>query len=162
MILTFTLHGEPIAKARPRMTRGGRAYTPARTLDHEARLADACLKALADGWEKGADYKLVVSFHLPTKRAVDLDNLVKAVDGLNGVAFYDDSQIVHIDARKSYDKENPRTEVTLVPETLDPKTADKRRLAFEAKMAKRAARKARPRKSPTGRTKRLPRAPRRK
>ena len=39
---------------------------------------------------------------LPTKKP-DLDNVLKAVlDGLNGIAFVDDSQVVAITVRKKY------------------------------------------------------------
>ena len=46
-------------------------------------------------------------------RAVDIDNVVKAVaDALNGLAYADDSQIVYVVASKTY-SEFPETVVTI-------------------------------------------------
>ena len=43
----------------------------------------------------------------------DIDNYVKAVlDGLNGLLFVDDKQIIELTARKKY-SESARTEVTV-------------------------------------------------
>lgn len=54
----------------------------------------------------------------PTKKP-DLDNIVKAVmDGLNGVAYRDDSQVVAIDAQKFYGREG-RVIVTVMPDGRD-------------------------------------------
>ena len=41
----------------------------------------------------------------PTKKP-DLDNCIKQLDALNGVAFADDSQIIYIDAAKRYMEED--------------------------------------------------------
>jgi Holliday junction resolvase RusA-like endonuclease len=49
----------------------------------------------------------------PTKKP-DCDNIIKAVlDALNGVAYYDDSQVVKICIRKRYDT-NPRTIIEII------------------------------------------------
>lgn len=49
---------------------------------------------------------------LPTKKP-DIDNLVKVVlDGLNGLAYKDDKQIVALEAAKGYEI-TPLTRVTL-------------------------------------------------
>lgn len=43
----------------------------------------------------------------------DLDNYIKSVlDGLNGLAFEDDNQIIRIDAIKLY-SDHPRTEILI-------------------------------------------------
>jgi crossover junction endodeoxyribonuclease RusA len=48
------------------------------------------------------------------RRAGDLDNTIKSLqDGLKGVAWHDDSQVVEIHARRFDDKMNPRAEVTV-------------------------------------------------
>ena len=48
----------------------------------------------------------------PTKRP-DIDNVIKTIcDGLNGVAYYDDSQVVEVTAEKRYSDE-PRVEVSI-------------------------------------------------
>lgn len=101
----------PQVKQRPRMTRRGRAYTPIKT--HEAE------NVIAAGWTgpkfEGPIY-MIAKFHKtgseitvglvedretkPTLRG-DIDNYVKLVmDGLNGVAYDDDNQIVYIEVTK--------------------------------------------------------------
>ena len=119
--LSFTVPGKPIAKGRPRMTtRGGhaRAYTPAKTVAYEGLIAMAGQDAM-DGREPiaGPVYLVVTAtFEIPKswpakKRATaqwhtskpDGDNILKAVgDGLNGVAWSDDSQVVQARISKTY------------------------------------------------------------
>lgn len=148
MKLFFTIWGPPSPKQRPRMTRRGVVFTPVKTLEHEARWAAAARQAMAEleyEWPLAADYKLVVAFYMPTKRMADVDNLVKCADGLNCVTFYDDVMISDIVASRRYDKDNPRTEVTLeVTREMTEAEALKHRLAYEKKMQRRAARRKKP------------------
>lgn len=103
----------PIPKGRPRVARG-RVYTPAATrafenavktmARHHARLNN--LEPL-DG-----PLEVMVMFNLKKPGSVrrsepfvkpDLDNLVKGLfDGLNGVFWQDDAQIVMLSCRKFY------------------------------------------------------------
>lgn len=53
------------------------------------------------------------------RKAGDLDNTLKALlDSIKGIAYHDDSQIVHIDARREDDKDNPRAEVEIVEQMI--------------------------------------------
>lgn len=103
------VEGKPHPKGRPRFTaRNGKAvaYTPAETVKAE--------KAIADAWD-GPMFEGEVSVHVvvdtegtaiiveridldtTSKLRGDLDNYLKTVlDGLNGVAWKDDSQVVRI------------------------------------------------------------------
>ncbi|NOK06678.1 MULTISPECIES: RusA family crossover junction endodeoxyribonuclease [Myxococcus] len=55
--------------------------------------------------------RLTVTVYRP-KRMGDLDNTLKVLnDALNGVAWLDDEQVVHIDATRDDDKPSPRAEV---------------------------------------------------
>jgi Holliday junction resolvase RusA-like endonuclease len=97
---------KPKAKQRPRMTRYGRAYTPKATHIFE--------NAVAAGWNKNywyGDSPIAIQIVLDkdgftvtigehktdTPKSPlrgDIDNYAKSIlDGLNGVAFKDDSQV---------------------------------------------------------------------
>ena len=127
------LPGAPRAKGRPRFTRAGRTYTDARTREAEQSILAAWLvqvgaRAPHDG---PVEVELVATFSPPAswpkwKRALalegrwphtakpDLDNLLKVLDGLNGRAWLDDSQIVSFaGSRKGYGPE-PSTRVRIV------------------------------------------------
>lgn len=52
--------------------------------------------------------KIVVEFRFGTRRRKDLANAGKLeFDALNGIIYYDDSQISSITSKKTYSKENP-------------------------------------------------------
>lgn len=119
--LFIEIPGEPVGKGRPRFTRQGRAYTPAKTAAYENLIRLAFHDKYPD-WKPTespvavyirAEYNMPASWpkrkrllHLLTAgwktSKPDLDNIIKALDGLNGVAWKDDSQIVHISAMKYY------------------------------------------------------------
>lgn len=123
MQVEFNITSRAIPKARPRVTRGGYAYTP-RTTQHFERMvqmeyrnqcgtatfeADAALViniefqfAPPKSWPQKKKADAIERREYPTCRP-DLDNLIKAVtDALNGVAYKDDSQIVALTSRKVY------------------------------------------------------------
>lgn len=64
--------------------------------------------------------EVVALFYMDTRRKVDLTNLLEAIDDIlvhYGVLADDNSNIIvsHDGSRVLYDKENPRTEVTIRP-----------------------------------------------
>jgi Holliday junction resolvase RusA-like endonuclease len=126
--LTFIVEGAPVPKGRPRsfVTDGGRIghYTPSKTHLYEEMVRLSGLSAMnRGGWRKllGA-VDLTVVFVMPIPKSwnakrqeaaragqivptgkPDLDNLIKAVkDGLNGVVWHDDAQVVGLSATKCY------------------------------------------------------------
>jgi len=133
-IIKFTIPGEPVAKGRARSTvRMGRVahYTPEKTARYENLVRLAAHQAMSGRAPSDGPIQLIVHAFLtipgswsakkqqeaamgrlpPTKRP-DLDNIVKAIkDGLNGVAWKDDSQVIHLHAHKLYG--DPRVEVTI-------------------------------------------------
>lgn len=134
--IAFTIPGQPVAKGRPIAGRsfGGHTTlrTPVKTVAYEGLVAHACSEAmkgseplsgplaldLAIGvqipasWSKKKQAAAVAGEVRPTKKP-DLDNIVKSVcDGMNGVAYADDSQIVAMGVRKFY-TQTPGVQVLL-------------------------------------------------
>ena len=116
--LTFTIPGPPRPKQRPHLGKGGRVYTPGRTLAYERQVAVSCLvarQAAGIGPRPLGPIEVACEFFLPTAQRADVDNLVKAtLDGMNGVAYDDDSQVVRVTVSKAIDRVDPRTMVTVV------------------------------------------------
>lgn len=109
--VAFTVHGQPVPKARARVI-NGRAYTPAGTVKAELAIAAHARRAGVKPHDEPVH--LVVRFYRFDARRCDLDNLVKTVgDALNGIAWNDDSQVVLLTAAKLVDRGNPRTEVEI-------------------------------------------------
>lgn len=107
-------------KSRPRFTKSGRAYTPKATHDYEKAIANA-YKSVSDKIsDKPISMDILIRYEIPksypTKRVKlillgkelptkkpDIDNIAKVVlDGLNGVAYYDDTQVVELNIVKIY------------------------------------------------------------
>jgi len=123
--LRFTVPGTPVGKGRPRIVRIAgqvRNATPQKTAAYEGLVAHAGQQAMAGrslllgavsvvmdivlevpaSWS-GKQQKLALagSRH-PTKKP-DIDNVEKAIfDGLNGVVWKDDVQVVDVCKRKRY------------------------------------------------------------
>lgn len=137
MTITVTVPGDPVAKGRPRFTRTGRSYTPAKTEKFEnlVRLAYSLQQPDLDPTEGPIELTVRAYFSIPKswskkKQAEaateqmkkiskpDLDNCLKAVqDGLNGVAWKDDAQVADTHTSKRY---STRPRVDIIIETEDP------------------------------------------
>ena len=107
--LSFTIPGKPFGKQRARTTRQGRMYTPKETVAFESLVRAMALEIFSQPIEGPIGVKVLAIFEPPPswskrKRAAalntwhtqkpDSDNIIKAVlDGLNRVAFADDSQV---------------------------------------------------------------------
>jgi Holliday junction resolvase RusA-like endonuclease len=131
--IIIELLGEPKGKGRPRFARRtGHAYTPQKTagyeacLRHEAALAmtgkpplkgPLCAQVNAyfgvpPSWSAKKRAAALAGAVRPTRRP-DADNIIKMLDGLNGVVFGDDAQIVSAIIEKHYsDRPRLRVEVT--------------------------------------------------
>ncbi|HBO1369383.1 TPA: RusA family crossover junction endodeoxyribonuclease [Pseudomonas aeruginosa] len=133
----FTVPGEPQGKGRPRIGRVGaqaRMFTPAKTANYEGLIAhsgqqamvgralfegpvlvelDIALSIPQSMSKKQKAMALAGQLH-PTKKP-DLDNVQKAIyDGLNGVVWKDDVQVVKAVVGKRYG-ETPGVRVKVVP-----------------------------------------------
>ena len=124
--------GQPVGKARPRMGRGGRVYTPAPTRAYEQLVAGEWQTAGARRLPDGAPFMLLAEFvfarpasHYRTKARllrtdapvlprVDLDNCCKTIDALNGLAFADDRLCAEIHATKRWAGPGEQPHATIV------------------------------------------------
>lgn len=112
--LTFTINHRPVPKSRVRFTKSGHAYTPTKTRNYENVVGFTAKSAMKGVSANQRDDLFVrANFYVnPTTRRGDLDNYVKSLlDGMNGVAFRDDQQIVRIEARITRKTDRERTEV---------------------------------------------------
>lgn len=134
MKIQFTIPGNPVPKARPRVTRSGHAYTPKKTADYENLVKVYAIKTMAEHGLKPTEEAIRLDvqafFHIPASwtkakkekalngdlkhtSKIDVDNCIKAVqDAMNGIVYKDDSQIVMVAGSKEYASE-PRVEVTV-------------------------------------------------
>ncbi len=133
--LSFTIPGEPIAKARPRATTvhgHARMYTPKKSAAFEDRVSIYAQEAGAEvldgpvavtlrfwsAWPKTKWRKRTPRGEAWKDNGKDVDNLAKAVlDGLNGVAWHDDRQVVLLEVSKLYTAQGKpaRVEVEVWP-----------------------------------------------
>lgn len=138
-MITVELPGEPKGKGRPRSrvawTRDDKpfvaVYTPAETRKYEMALAWAAKAAMRGKPPLEGPLKISVEayFGVPVswsqkKRdsaltgvirptgSPDIDNILKVIDGLNGIAWRDDSQIIEAHVSKLY-AEQPRLKVEI-------------------------------------------------
>jgi Holliday junction resolvase RusA-like endonuclease len=131
-IIKFTVPGEPKGKGRHRDTRSGHKYTPDGTVSYEnlVRLSYLQDHPQHGSYEGPVSMELIFYLAIPRSKSKkiqalmrsgqmrplkkpDLSNATKAVeDGLNGVAYKDDVQIVSEILNKFYD-DNPRLVVIL-------------------------------------------------
>lgn len=116
-VLAFVVDGAPVPYKR--VQRGhGRAWVPARMRAYMDQVAEDASVALAsDGvvdWPVDGAYRVEVVSYMPTRRAIDVDNLGKIVlDALNGVLWRDDSQVRRLEIEKRYDRKHPRAVVRI-------------------------------------------------
>jgi crossover junction endodeoxyribonuclease RusA len=112
-VTNFVVPGPPIPKARPRMALSGHVFTPKRTRDYERAVA---LCACGAGLRTPLDGAVSVTLRLflANRRRCDIDNLTKSVlDGLNGIAYADDSQVQILHVSRNIDAANPRAEIEI-------------------------------------------------
>ena len=117
--VSFTISGKPFAKQRPKFVRStGRAFTPKETVAFESIVRDIALPHFPTPFEGAVEVSVVAVFEMaaswPAKKKAalmgkrhtqkpDVDNILKAaLDGLNRVAFADDSQVSDLRVAKMW------------------------------------------------------------
>jgi len=128
--ITISLQGPPQGKGRARsFIRGGQLghYTPKKTRTYEGMIRTAAMQELADKppFDEPVEFVLRAVFTVPPSwpqrkrlaaivgelqpgKKPDLDNIAKSwSDGLNGVAYRDDSLICRMTLEKRYGPQAP-------------------------------------------------------
>lgn len=137
--IVITLPGLPRGKGRPRFTVRGRhavAYTDAKTASFEGALRQTAAIAMAgraplsgalalvmsavfpipESWSKAKKRDAAAGLLRPTGKP-DCDNILKQIDGLNGIIFRDDAQIVEATVTKQYG-DQPRLTIEVRPSVV--------------------------------------------
>lgn len=130
----FTVYGKVIGQGRPRFTSRGkftRAYKPKKDVDYESLVAK-CYREAGGTLHTGAVEVHITAFralpqsrprkvsHEPDTFKPDVDNICKIVlDGLNGIAYLDDSQVVYLTARKQDRRRRPEEFITVLVKDVD-------------------------------------------
>lgn len=128
-----TIDGEPISKARARVTRKG-TFTPTATRKYEATVAKQFFAARyrADGWPVGGWYSPDVQYAVEIRFVVstfagDIDNKVKSIiDAANKLLWPDDTRVVALLAtkRKAAKGEAPHAKVRIFAVTASDKRSE--------------------------------------
>jgi Holliday junction resolvase RusA-like endonuclease len=112
----FVVPVPPVAWHRPQQTKRGITYKNKLDVDFQATIAAHTQQAIAiwsidqdRRWLKDGEFAVVLGFRVHDLRRRDIDNLEKNVlDGMNGVCFHDDSQVVDVRKHKVLDRSEPR------------------------------------------------------
>lgn len=122
---TFSVDADPVGKQRARYAKRGnfvQAYTPEKTRTYETLIKEAGIQAMGTSEPLETPVTLYLYIRMPipksySKKRVeaclngseqpikkpDASNILKSVeDGLNGVVYKDDSQIINIHVTKVY------------------------------------------------------------
>lgn len=135
-MVSFIVEGKPVAKARARAFRMGNKighYTPEKTVTYESFVRLCAAREMVgrepfDGalaltivifleipksWSKKKREDALIGKLYPTSKP-DIDNIIKSLkDGMNGIVYRDDSQVVDIRAKKRY-AENPLVKIDAI------------------------------------------------
>lgn len=134
-MISFWLPGPALGKERVKFVRAtGRAYTPERTVNYEARVAHTAQIAMDGRPLLEGPVKLIVEIGVPVPQSKsrkwkaaaligeiwptgkpDTDNVLKALsDGCNMVVWVDDAQVCRTTVEKMY-SDAPGVRVTVEP-----------------------------------------------
>lgn len=111
-VLRFVIPIHPIPKQSVRF--GYRkGYTPKRIKSYEKKIEQVVQQFATQNFE---DALLTVElwFYRENRIRTDCDNLAKPVmDAMEGILFDNDNQVMDLNIRKRFDKQNPRIEVAI-------------------------------------------------
>jgi len=99
--IEIVIPGDPIPKQSFRIGYRGRHFQPARIRAAQDAVAWCAREAMAGDLPLVGPVAISATFARKSRRPVDVDNLWKlAGDALQGIAYEDDSQIVHLELEK--------------------------------------------------------------
>jgi len=124
-MVTFKVDANPVGKQRARYVKRGnfvQAYTPEKTRTYETLIRDSAIEAMGSSEPLETPVNLYLYIRVPipksySKKKVedclngldkpirkpDSSNILKSVeDGMNGIVYKDDSQIVNLHVTKVY------------------------------------------------------------
>ena len=124
-MVTFKVDANPVGKQRARYVKRGnfvQAYTPEKTRTYETLIRDAAIEAMGSTEPLKTPVTLYLYIRVPipksySKKKVeaclngldqpikkpDASNILKSVeDGMNGIVYKDDSQIINLHVTKVY------------------------------------------------------------
>ena len=124
-MMQFTIDANPVAKGRPKFSKVGgfvKTYSPKKTVDYEQIVRQTAAQAMGPTELLETPVAVYLYIRLPIPKSYprkrleaclkglerptkkpDIDNLAKSVlDGINGVIWRDDSQIVSLHVTKVY------------------------------------------------------------
>lgn len=132
MTIEINIPGEPVAQARPRVTRFG-AYDPSKCKAYKktvgiigraamrekepftgaVQVDIAICRSVPKSWSRKRHHEAVDGRTAPISRP-DIDNYAKGIlDGLKGVCWLDDAQVTVLNVRKIY-SDTPCAKVTVL------------------------------------------------
>jgi Holliday junction resolvase RusA-like endonuclease len=130
-MIKLIVPGEPVAKARPRWAQWG-IYTPKKTVNYEMQIRErfATVYPRFVPFSEALRVEMIAYMGIPIsqsqkKKALmksgkirpvkrpDIDNILKVIDALSGIAFRDDRQIVEAEMKKFYSNQ-PRLEIRIM------------------------------------------------
>lgn len=118
--VSFCVATTPIPQARPRFSRRGHAYDTKRCREYKQEIAAAAREAMGCKEPLGGALMVSCRFYFEPPKSVsskkatamvgawytkkkDTDNLLKSVtDGISGIVYIDDKQIVSLHGEKRY------------------------------------------------------------
>jgi Holliday junction resolvase RusA-like endonuclease len=124
-MVTFKVDVDPVGKQRARYVKRGnfvQAYTPEKTRTYEALIKEAAIVAMGSSEPLETPVSLYLYIRVPIPKSCikkrleainngsekpikkpDASNILKSVeDGMNGVVYHDDSQIINLHVTKVY------------------------------------------------------------
>ena len=134
LIVNFFIPGKPVSKGRPRMTKSGFAFTPAKTRNYEALVKMMAHEAMKgrEPAEGPVQIEIVAVFPVPEswpkwKKELaekgdiahttkpDEDNIGKAIsDAMNEVVYLDDQQVTRKEVFKRFESSAYRVGVRVM------------------------------------------------